>query len=53
MKKTTFITIGVVLSALMIAGWGEDRRRDDANDIVVLDDYCEDDSPSRSSSHRW
>jgi hypothetical protein len=53
MKKTTSITIGVVLSALVIAGCGEDRRCVDANDIVVMDDYCDDDSPSRSSSHRW
>lgn len=53
MKKSTSITIGLVLSALVVAGCGDDRRCVDANDIVVLDDYCEDDSPMRTSHHHW
>lgn len=65
MKKTTGITLGVIMTALIAAGCGEEERRCvDANNVVVSDELCKDDDGSGGRTthgttgvfvggHRW
>lgn len=49
MKKSTSITLGLIMSAVIISGCGDDERCLDPNGVVVADDNCREDS-SRSTS---
>lgn len=52
MKKTTGITLGVIMSALIATGCGDENRRCvDASNVVVAEEYCKgtDDSGGRPS----
>ncbi|MHC1743430.1 MAG: hypothetical protein AB9873_10420 [Syntrophobacteraceae bacterium] len=47
MKRTTGVTLGVIMSALIATGCGDEKKRCvDANNVVVAEDYCKDQSSS-------
>ena len=56
MKKTTSITLGFIMSAVIVSGCGEQRRCVDANGIVVTDEQCQEDTTGTrrsSTGSRW
>lgn len=50
MKKTTSITLGFIMSAVIVTGCGEQRRCVDANGIVVADEQCKEGTSGTSRS---
>ncbi len=58
MKKTTSITLGVIMSAVILTNCGDDRRCVDTGGIVVPEQLCSEDdddggSSSAGRSFRW
>jgi hypothetical protein len=57
-KKSTLVTFGAIMSALILCACGEERRCVDANGIVVEDEKCKEAEKKRSSGghgggHYW
>lgn len=43
MKRTTGVTLGVIMSALIATGCGDEKKRCvDANNVVVAEEFCKD-----------
>ena len=58
MKKSAAVTFGVLMTTLILASCGQDRRCVDENGVVVADEKCREDDKKRSRTgfvggHRW
>ena len=60
MKKSSLVTFGAVMAALILSACGEDRRCVDANGVVVEDERCQKEEKDRGRTdgggrvyYRW
>ncbi len=50
MKRSKCVTLGLVMSAMIVTGCIDQRRCVDTNGIVIADEACKDEEKSSSSS---